>query len=92
MIIQSEELRRRMEGYGITTAKIHYFLPDNPTIISPNPLLWQFDDLWPEFPRLNGYLKWWPQEIQGPIAWVTVMHNRLGSADLRPVDGIFRLN
>lgn len=31
--IVSREFRMQMEGYGLTTAEIHYHLPDHPNLL-----------------------------------------------------------
>lgn len=43
----SKEFLLRMRGYGLTTAEIHYHLPDDPGLLQLFP--WQHD-LAPEFP------------------------------------------
>lgn len=89
----SDDFRRQLEGYGLTTAKIRYCLPDNPRIISPNWLVRQFYDVWPEFPELRAYLNFWQEEIEGPLHSVTIMHARLITpAEVRMIDHEFWLN
>ena len=44
----SREFRLQMEGYGLTTAEIHYHLPDHPSLLQL--YVWQDYDLAPEFP------------------------------------------
>lgn len=89
----SEDFRRQLEGYGLTTAKIRYRFPDRPTIINPNWFVLQLYDMWPEFPELNRYLEWWQEKIEGPIESVVITHNRLiKPAEIRPVDGILTLH
>ena len=89
----SEDFRRQMEGYGLTTVRVCYRFPDNPRIINPNWLLRQFYDVWPEFPELNRYLEWWQREVEGPIDSVIITHSRLiKPAEIRLIDGDFKLN
>ena len=50
----SREFRLQMEGYGLTTAEIHYHLPDHPGLLQL--YVWQEYDLAPHFPELKGAL------------------------------------
>ncbi|PIR83738.1 hypothetical protein COU18_03640 [Candidatus Kaiserbacteria bacterium CG10_big_fil_rev_8_21_14_0_10_51_14] len=73
----SDNFRRQLEGYGLTTAEFFYSLPDAPWIIGPYSLVRQFHDIWPEFPELRRFLEFWRREIQGPLHSVRVAHQRL---------------
>ncbi|ADH89390.1 Usg family protein [Ancylobacter novellus DSM 506] len=87
----SEDFRRQLAGYGLTTARILYRMPDHPAILQT--YLWQHYDLCPHFPELNRFLDFWKRELEGPLHSVTVAHARLiGPAELRSVDGVFSLN
>jgi uncharacterized protein Usg len=48
-LVVSREFRLQMEGYGLTTAEIHYHLPDYPRLLQL--YVWQEYDLAPEFQR-----------------------------------------
>jgi uncharacterized protein Usg len=83
----SSDFVRQIEGYGLTTANILYRLPDY------QGLLQQYIWLAPRFPELNKFLEFWVRTLDGPLFRVTVAHNTLiGPADLKAVDGEFRLN
>ncbi|TSJ63244.1 Usg family protein [Starkeya sp. 3C] len=87
----SEDFRRQLAGYGLTTAQILYRMPDHPAILQT--YLWQHYDLCPHFPELNRFLEFWKRELEGPLHSVTIAHARLVKpAELRSVDGVFRLN
>ncbi|GLK71162.1 usg protein [Ancylobacter dichloromethanicus] len=87
----SEDFRRQLEGYGLTTAQILYRMPDHPGILQT--YLWQHYDLCPHFPELKRFLAFWRRELEGPLHSVTVAHARLiGPAELRRVEGEFVLN
>lgn len=66
---------RQMEGYGLTTAEIHYRLPDHTSLLQL--YVWQDYDLAPEFPELRGFLDFWTREIEGPLHSVRIAHARL---------------
>ena len=57
------DFRLQMEGYGLTTAEIHYHLPDHPSLLQL--YVWQDYDLAPAFPELRGFLDYWT-EMQIP--------------------------
>ena len=87
----SREFRMQMEGYGLTTAEIHYHMPDHPSLLQL--YVWQEYDLAPRFPELNKFLDFWARSLDGPLFRVTVAHKTLiGPADLKAVNGEFRLN
>jgi uncharacterized protein Usg len=87
----SSDFARQIEGYGLTTASILYRLPDYRGLLQQ--YIWQEYDLAPRFPELNKFLEFWARTLEGPLFRVTVAHNALiGPADLKAVDGEFRLN
>ena len=55
--------------------------------------VWQNYDLFPKFPALKDFLSFWEKELDGPLFSVTVAHSKLiKPAELRTVDGVFRLH
>ncbi|WMT92693.1 usg protein [Pelagibacterium sp. H642] len=73
---------KQMEGYGLTTAEIHYHLPDHPSVLQL--YVWQEYDLAPKFPELKAFLDFWSHEIEGKLHSVVVAHKRLiAPLDLR---------
>ena len=81
----------QMLGYGLTTARILYHLPDHPRLIQE--FLWQTYDLAPDFPRLAKFIAFWKREIEGPLHSVEYAHRRLiGPNQWQNVDGVFRLH
>lgn len=87
----SRDFARQIEGYGLTTANILYRLPDYNSILQE--FIWQDYDRAPNFPELNKFLSFWRLKIEGALYRVTVAHTTLiGPADLRAIDGEFRLN
>ena len=87
----SPEFRKQLAGYGLTTAEILYRMPDHPALLQS--YIWQEYDLFPDFPVLKGFLDFWIRTLEGPLFKVTVGHCRLiKPAELRAVDGVFRLN
>ena len=87
----TEDFRRQLQGYGLTTANILYRRPDHPWLLQS--YVWQDYDLCPAFPVLNKFLNFWLETLEGPLHSVTVAHARLiRPAEIRAVDGEFRLN
>jgi uncharacterized protein Usg len=87
----SADFRRQIEGYGLTTAKILYRMPDHPDILQT--FVWQKYDLHPEFPELRKFLDFWVREIEGPLHTVTVAHcGLIRPAELRAIGMEFVLH
>src|SRR5256884_9575079 len=87
----SEDFRKQVLGYGLTTAQILYRMPDHPSLLQT--YVWQNYDLFPNFPALKDFLSFWQQKLEGPLFAVTVAHSKLiKPAELRAVDGVFRLH
>jgi uncharacterized protein Usg len=68
----SQDFRRQLEGYGLTTASILYRRPDHPWLLQS--YVWQDYDLCPAFPALNKFLNFWLETLEGPLHSVTVAH------------------
>jgi uncharacterized protein Usg len=87
----SKDFRRQLEGYGLTTANILYRRPDHPWLLQT--YIWQDYDLCPHFPLLQEFLAFWQCKLEGPLHSVMVAHSKLiRPAELRAVDGVFRLH
>src|SRR6185312_1871478 len=87
----SEDFRKQVLGYGLTTAQILYRLPDHPSLLQS--YVWQNYDLFPTFPKLKDFLAFWAEKLDGPLFAVTVAHSKLiKPAELRTVDGVFQLH
>jgi uncharacterized protein Usg len=89
--VVSDDFRKQALGYGLTTAEILYRMPDHPSLLQT--YVWQNYDLFPKFPVLKDFLRFWQEKLEGPLFKVTVVHSRLiKPAELRHVDGVFRLH
>src|SRR5271170_5596995 len=87
----SRVLRRHVTGYGLTTANILYRRPDHPWLLQS--YVWQSYDLCPNFPELQRFLEFWQRSLEGMLHSVTVAHsNLIRPAEIRAVDGVFRLH
>jgi uncharacterized protein Usg len=87
----SEDFRKQLVGYGLTTAQILYRMPDHPSLLQT--YVWQNYDLFPRFPVLQDFLQFWQEKLDGHLFSVTVAHSRLiKPAELRAVNGVFTLH
>ena len=87
----SQDFRKQLEGYGLTTAKILYRIPDHQRLLQT--YVWQEYDLWPEFPELARFLQFWRRELDGPLFSVTVAHARLiKPSEIGHIVGEFKLH
>ena len=80
--------QKRLAGYGLTTANILYRRPDHPWLLQT--YVWQAYDLCPAFPQ---FLNFWRESLEGDLHSVIVAHSNMTQpAELRAVDGVFRLH
>ena len=87
----STHFQRQLNGYGLTTAQILYRRPDHPWLLQT--YVWQEYDLCPNFPKLQGFLRFWQRSLEGILHSVTVAHSRLiKPAELRAIGGEFKLH
>ena len=63
----SEDFRRQVSGYGLTTAHILYRRPDHRWLLQ-SYVLANFD-LFPEFPELHRFLAFWQEKLEGPVSF-----------------------
>lgn len=87
----SDDFRRQIQGYGLTTATILYGFPDYPKLLQT--FVWQNYDLAPRFPTLIKFLEFWRRELEGPLHSVTVAHSSLiRPAEFRAINGEMTLH
>src|SRR5450759_50249 len=87
----SEDFRRQVNGFGLTTAHILYRRPDHHWLLQS--YVWQAYDLFPEFPELQRFLAFWQEKLEGPLHSVQVAHCKLiKPAELKAINGEFRLH
>ena len=87
----SDDFRKQVNGFGLTTAHILYRRPDHRWLLQS--YVWQAYDLFPEFPELQRFLAFWQEKLEGPLHSVQVAHCKLiKPADLKAINGEFRLH
>jgi uncharacterized protein Usg len=81
----------RLQGWGLTTAEIMYYMPDHRSILQT--FIWQDFDQAPRFPKLRKFLTFWSQNLDGPLATVVIAHNKMiGAREIRIAGGEWRLH
>src|SRR5260370_23217860 len=58
----SEDFRKQMACYGLTTANILYRRPDHPWLLQA--YIWQAYDVCPNFPELQRFLEFWQTSLR----------------------------
>ena len=87
----NKDFRMQLQGYGLTTAEIHYHMPDHPRLLQL--YIWQDYDLAPRFPGLNAFLDFWQRELEGPLHSVRVAHSNLVKpSEWTALNGVFLLH
>lgn len=66
------DFRRQLDGYSLATAEITYRMPDALSVLQT--FIWQRYDMAPKFPELRKFLKFWEEELDGPLHSVRVAH------------------
>jgi uncharacterized protein Usg len=86
----SRDFLIQLQGYGLATAEIHYFMPDHPSLLQL--YIWQEYDVAPDFPVLTGFLDHWRREVEAALHSIRVAHRQLiRPAEWRAADGLFSI-
>ena len=81
----------QLDGYGLTTAEIHYYRPDHPSLLQL--FVWQDYDVTPDFPVLFDFLAMWRRQIEAALHSVRIGHDMLiGPAEWSAADIIRSLD
>lgn len=81
----------QLKGYGLTTAEIHYYMPDHPGLLQL--FVWQEYDVAPRFPVLHAFLDHWRREVEAALHSIRVAHQHLiRPAEWQAVDGVITIN
>lgn len=85
------DFQRQLEGYGLTTVEVHFWMPDHRSLLQQ--FIFQQYDLAPRFPRLGKFLDFWRSDIDAVLHSVRVAHKHLiGPAEWQAVDGVISIN
>ena len=86
----SRDFLIQLQGYGLTTAEIHYYMPDHPALLQL--FVWQEYDVAPDFPVLFQFLDHWRREVEAALHSIRVAHQQLiKPAEWRATDGIISI-
>ena len=69
-----------LEDYRLTTAEILYHMPEHPDLLQS--YVWRSLDRVPDFPKLNTFLDFWQNKLDGELHSVRVAYVGL----LEPVE------
>ena len=87
----SRDFELQLQGYGLLTAEISYYLPDHRSLLQL--FVWQHYDTAPGFPVLHRFLDHWRREIEAALHSVRIAHQHLiRPAEWRAVDGIIAIH
>ena len=87
----SRDFLKQLQGYGLLTAEISYYMPDHPDLIQL--FVWQEYDVAPQFPVLHDFLDHWRREIEAALHSVRIAHQHLiRPTEWRAVDGIISVH
>ena len=82
---------KQLDGYGLTTAQIHYRMPDQPSLLQLYRC--QDYDLAPAFPPLQAFLDVWQREIEGPLHSVSIAHQKLiRPSEFKAINGVISVH
>lgn len=87
----SSDFEARLNGAGLLTTEILYYMPDYPKLLQT--FAWQTMDTAPEFARLAKFLDHWRREIDAVIHSIRIAHaDYVGPSGWRNVDEFMHLN
>ncbi|MGE0423058.1 MAG: usg protein [Reyranellaceae bacterium] len=66
----SDNLKKQLRDYRLTTAEILYFLPDHQSLLQT--FIWQDLDIAPKFPVLTKFLSFWQGNLDGKLHRVRI--------------------
>jgi len=63
---------------SLVTLDIFYYIPDYPMLV--NEFVWQTEDIVPDIPRVQRFLKFWKENNLAVINQILISHS--GSSDM----------
>lgn len=93
MNLDLQKFLQQLSGEGVTTAFIFFRFPDAPSIVRAEPIIWQYDDIFPDFPKTHAFVDYWHREVHGPLHAMRIGHPKLPSPiDIKIPNSEFRLH
>lgn len=91
MANESSDFEARLNGAGLLTTEILYYMPDYPKLLQS--FTWQTVDKAPEFARLSEFLDFWRREIEAVIHSIRIAHaDYVGPSGWQNAKAFMRLN
>jgi len=69
------QMEKQLQGYRLMLCEIVYRRPDHQSLLQS--YMWQDYDLPPKFPVIFKFLKFWENNIDGPLHSVFISSNEL---------------
>jgi len=69
------DFQRSLSGYQLVTAEILYRMPDHPRLLQT--FVWQEYDMEPRYPVLTKFLKFWDDNLDGPLHSIRLATKRI---------------
>jgi len=87
----SRDFLLQVQGYGLLTAEISYYMPDHPKLLQL--FVFQEYDVAPQFPVLRDFLDHWRREIEATLHSIRIAHQQLiGPNEWRHVESEWLIN
>lgn len=91
IIVPSNDFKRQLENYRLTTAEILYRIPDHPKLLQS--YIWQDLDLLPKFPVLRKFLNFWESKLDGKLYQVRIaVLDHISSRDYQVIERELTIN
>ena len=78
----------KIDKWELTTILVYYWIPDYQHIL--NLFSFQDDDVPPEYPRMQRFVKYWEENIEARIKEIQI--GSVNQSDIRRVDKYFHIN
>ena len=78
----------KINRWELTTIHVYYWMPDYRHIL--NLFSFQDDDIPPEYPRMQQFVKYWEENIEARIKEIQI--GSVNQTNIRKVDKYFYIN
>ena len=78
----------KIDKWEVTTIHVYYWIPDYQHIL--NLFSFQDDDIPPEYPRMQQFVKYWEENIEAKIKEIQI--GSVNQPNIRRVDKYFHIN
>ena len=78
----------KIDKWELTTIHVYYWMPDYLHIL--NLFSFQDDDVPPEYPRMQRFVKYWEENLEARIKEIQI--GRTDQSEIRLIDKYFHIN